>query len=152
MNVKIKKILKRFIPGVNIEDNIFKLYKKSNKYMRKNNVFLSNYYANKIYKKYSCIISSGAYLKEKVNMPHPIGIVIGAGVKIGENVTIYQNVTLGRKIKDISEYPIIGDNVTIYCNSTIIGNVKIGNNVVIGCNSVVLRDVKDGEIVSGIVK
>ena len=152
MNVKIKKILRGFIPGVNINDNIFKLYKKSNKYMKKNNVFLSNYYANKIYKKYNCAISSGAYLKEKVNMPHPMGIVIGAGVKIGENVTIYHNVTLGRKTKDAFAYPQIGNNVTIYCNSTIIGNIKIGNNVVIGCNSVVLRDVRDGEVVSGIVK
>lgn len=152
MYIKIKKILKKFIPGINIERKIFKLYKKSNYHINRKHVFLANYYSNRIYRKYNCVISSLAKITDKITMPHPLGIVIGSGVIIGKNVTIYQNVTLGRKNRDIGEYPKIGDNVIIYCNSTIIGNVNIGNNVIIGCNSVVLRDVKDGEIVSGIVK
>lgn len=144
-------ILKKLVPWADWNNKIFNLYKKSYYYSSKFNQ-ISRMFNYTIRKKYNSFISPKAILKGVINFPHPIGIVIGEGVKIGKNVTIYQNVTLGRKNKDIAEYPTIGDNVTIYCNSTIIGNVKIGNNAVIGCNSVVLRDVKDGEVVSGIVK
>lgn len=129
-----------------------KLNKILKLYHRSSNNICKELYLYIIYKKTHCCFSNGFTFSDGITFPHPTGIVIGAGVKFGKNVTIYQNVTLGRKNKDISEYPVIGDNVVIYCNSVIIGNVKIGNNAVIGCNSVVLRDVKDGEVVSGIVK
>ena len=72
--------------------------------------------------------------------------------KIGENCTIYQNVTLGRKNKDIAEYPSIGNNVTIYCNSTIVGNIEVGENSIIGCNTVVLKSVEPNSKCVGVVK
>lgn len=131
-------------------DNSAKIIKLH--YKSKKNKIYKKIYENKIYKKYNCCISSKSNIDKSLFLPHPIGIVIGEGVKIGKNVTIYQNVTLGRKYKDIPDYPIIGNGVIIYCNSVIVGNVKIGNNAVIGCNSVVLRNIKDGEVVSGIVK
>lgn len=149
---KIKKIFRRFLPWIDEYKKIYYIYTKANKSYKSGKTHLADYYSYKILRKYKCHISGRATILDNLILPHPISIVIGAGVKIGKNVTIYQNVTLGRKNKDIAEYPTIGDNVTIYCNSTIIGNVKIGNNAVIGCNSVVLRDVKDGEVVSGIVK
>lgn len=148
----IKKLLKNFVPWVDINYKIYKIYLKSNWFYHNNIKIISYKYFYKNFKKYNCYISPKAKLKEQIKFPHPMGIVIGDGVEIGKNVTIYQNVTLGRKYKDISEYPIIGNNVVIYCNSVVIGNVKIGDNAIIGCNSVVLRDVKNGEIVSGIVK
>ena len=85
-------------------------------------------------------------------MPHPIGIVIGAGARIGENCVIYQNVTIGRKYRDIAEYPNIGDNVIIYCNSVLIGDINVGKNSVIGCNSVVLKSVDENSKCVGVVK
>lgn len=150
--MKLKKIIKRFIPWLGTDEKIHRIYSKSRWFYKKNMNVIAYGYFFKNFKKYNCYISPKAQIVEQINFPHPMGIVIGAECKIGKNVTIYQNVTLGRKKSDILGCPTIGDNVTIYCNSTIVGNVKIGNNVVIGCNSVVLRDVKDGEVVSGIVK
>ena len=41
-------------------------------------------------------VDTQARLGSGLYMPHPFGIVIGAGVRIGENVAILQRVTLGR--------------------------------------------------------
>lgn len=150
--MKLKSIIKKLIPFMNINDKILKYYKHSYKMLKFKHKIMSRYYEYLIYKKYNCCISAKAKIDVNLILPHPIGIVIGEGTIIGSNCTIYQNVTLGRKDKDIAKYPVIGNNVIIYANSTIIGDVKIGNNAVIGCNSVVLRDIQDGEIVSGIVK
>lgn len=150
--MNIKSIVKNKMSYYNIDKKIYKLHLKGFKCYKNNHNFLAQQYKNKIYKKYTCWIESSAIIGPNIQFPHPIGIVIGAGVKIGENCIIYQNVTLGRKYKDIAEYPTIGNNVTIYANSVIIGNVRIGNNAVIGCNSVILRDIKDNEKVVGIVK
>lgn len=74
------------------------------------------------------------------------------GVEIGENVTIYQNVTLGRRNRELPEYPKIGNNVVIYCNSTVIGDINVGENTIIGCNSLVLNSIKDNSVCKGVVK
>lgn len=150
--MKLKKMIKKFIPWMDMDEKIYKIYLKSNYFYKKKCELISYRYFYKNFKKFNCYISPKAELSEKINFKHPMGIVIGAECKIGKNVSIYQNVTLGRKKGNLIGCPTIGDNVVIYCNSVIIGNVKIGNNAVIGCNSVVLRDVKDGEVVSGVVK
>ncbi len=148
----MKNALKKIIPWVQVDKKIIRKHKISKLFFDKGLVQISKIINYQIYKKYHCSISTNAFINYTTEFPHPLGIVIGDGVTIGDNCTIYQNVTIGRKNKDIPEYPTIGNNVTIYCNSTIIGNVKIGNNAIIGCNSVVLRDVKEGETVYGIVK
>ena len=150
--MKIKKMIKKFIPWLGINEKIYHIYCKSRWFYKKNMSIIAYGYFYKIFKKYNCYISPKAQISEQITFPHPTGIVIGAECKIGKNVTIYQNVTLGRKTGIVEGCPIIGNNVTIYCNSTIVGNVKIGNGATIGCNSVVLRDVKDDEVVYGIVK
>lgn len=143
------KIYNTIAPWRTENGKIIKILKM---YRRSRNKIFKELYLYIVYKKTHCCFSNGFTYSDNISFPHLTGIVIGAGVKIGKNVTIYQNVTLGRKDKDISEYPTIEDNVTIYCNSTVVGNVTIGKGAVIGCNSVVLRDVKPGEVVSGIVK
>lgn len=148
----VKKIVKNILPWMEIDKKIFKIYKKSNKYILKNNKYLAYYYANKIYKKYGCIISPKADIGENLKLPHPIGVVIGSGAKIGNNVTIYQNVTIGWKYGDIEQCPEIGDNVIIYCNSTLVGDIKIGENTTVGCNSVVLKSVENNSRCVGVVK
>lgn len=146
----IKKIIKNIIPWMDESRKIYKLYKKSNKYIKKNMIFIASYYRYKITKKYSCILSPYSVIEIGLKLPHPIGIVIGEGVKIGKNVTIYQNVTIGRKDTDIAKYPSIGDNVVIYSGAKILGSIVIGNNSVIGANSVVLNDVPENSVVAGI--
>lgn len=113
---------------------------------------ISKIIANKIYTKYNCIISPKAIIEKGVRFPHPVGIVIGKGVKIGTGTIIYHNVTLGRKNRELNEYPQIGKNVIIYCNSTVIGKIDIGDNSIIGCNSVVLKSIKKNTKCSGVVK
>lgn len=148
----MKNVIRFMIPGSRIDEKIYLRYKISNFLWKKNMGNLAKYISYRTYRKYNCIISYKANIKGMINIPHPIGIVIGEGVEIGTGVTIYQNVTLGRKNRDLAEYPSIGNNVIIYCNSVVIGNVNIGENSIVGCNSVVLKNVKNNEIVKGIVK
>ena len=66
----------------------------------------------------------GAIIGEGLRMPHPVGIVIGAGVVAGRNLTIYQGVTLGISR---GKYPTIHDNVSIYPNAVVVGAAHIEN-------------------------
>lgn len=149
---QIKSLIKKVIPWEDKDKKIYKLYKKSRKWMKRNNKFIAYYYAYKIYKKFGCDISPKAEIGKNLILPHPMGIVIGRGAKIGENVKIYQNVTIGWKYGNIEQCPKIGNNVVIYSNSTLIGNIKIGDNTIIGCNSVVLKSVEENSTCTGVVK
>lgn len=148
----IKECIKALIPWVEREKKIYKLYRKSVKWMERNNTFMAYYYCYKIEKRYGCVIAPTAKIGKNLKLPHPRGVVIGAGAEIGNNVTIYQNTTLGRKYEDEALYPQIGNNVTIYANSMVVGDVVIGNNATIGCNSVVLRSVMENEVCTGVIK
>ena len=148
----VKNIVKAMTPWMEREKKIYRLYKKSAKWIARNNTYLAYYYCYKIEKKYGCIISPRAKVGQNLRLPHPMGVIIGVGVEIGDNVTIYQNTTLGRKHENVETCPKVGNNVTIYCNSTVVGDVMIGDNATIGCNSVVLRSVAENEVCSGIVK
>jgi serine O-acetyltransferase len=100
---------------------------------------------------YSCEISFSAIIGKNFKLPHPIGIVIGAGVIIKNNVTIFQNVTLGGKGGNNEKgYPIIEDGVVIYAGAKIIGNIRIGKNAIIGANSVVMNDVPAETLAVGV--
>lgn len=131
---------------------IYFRYKLSHFFYRKGWIHIANFISYRIYKKYKCWISYESCIGRNIKFPHPIGIVIGAGVQIEDNVTIYQNVTLGRKNKDIAEYPKIGNNVTIYSNSVVVGDISIGDNTIIGCNSTILKSVEPNSKCVGVVK
>lgn len=87
----------------------------------------------------SCHFSYEASIGRFLNLPHPVGIVIGKGVVVRDNVTIYQNCTLGQKSK--SEYPVINENSTIYPGCVIVGPISIGPSSIIGANSYVNKSV-----------
>jgi serine O-acetyltransferase len=95
---------------------------------------------------YSIDVARNATLGAGLNLPHPLGIVIGEGVRVGRNVTVYQNVTLGAAR---GAYPMIGDDVLIYPGAVVVGGIQIGNGAVIGANCFVAADVQSGERVSG---
>lgn len=149
---KIKRIIVYLIPGYEISKKIYNRYRKARFFLKIKMNVIAQILTYKNYKKYHCFISPKAEIEADINFPHPIGIVIGEGAKIGKNCTIYQNVTIGRKNKDLPEYPTIKDNVVIYCNSTIIGNIEIGENSIIGCNTVVLSSVNSNSKCVGVVK
>lgn len=150
--MNFREIIKNVIPWSEMDKKFYKKCIKAQNYYKNGHRQLAYFCAYRIAKRYACYISPMAEIGKNVHFPHPTGIVIGEGVKIGDNCTIYQNVTIGRKNKDIAEYPIIGSNVIVYSNSTIIGNITIGNNSVIGCNSVVLKSVNNNSKCVGVVK
>lgn len=148
----LKRILRLITPGTEISAKIYYRYKINRFFYEHKYNRISKFLTYRLYRKYNCYISPKAILGKNINFPHPLGIVIGDGVVIGKNCTIYQNVTLGRKNKDIPEYPAIGNNVIIYCNSTVIGNISVGDDSIIGCNSVVLKSIEKGTKCIGVVK
>jgi len=85
-----------------------------------------------------------------LHVPHPTGIVIGAGSRVGANVTILQHVTLGQAHRGSREAPTIQDGVEIGVGACVLGPVTIGASAVIGANSVVLRDVAPGAVAVGV--
>ncbi len=89
----------------------------------------------------SCHISYEATIGKFLNLPHPVGIVIGKGVIIRDEVTIYQNCTLGQKNE--TDYPLLQENCTIYPGSIVVGNISIGRSAVVGANSFVNKSVDD---------
>ena len=149
IKAKLRILASCFIEYIDRTRSIYKYYSKSNKWSNKNNKLVANYYSNKIYNKFKCIISPKSSIKETINFPHPLGIVIGEGVIMKDNVTIYQNVTIGRKHKNIPEYPIIEEDVIIYANSVICGDIVLKKGTIIGANSVVLKDTEENGIYIG---
>ena len=147
---KLKELIKFVIPIRCKETKILVYHKISKKLRLKNLNYLSELFENKIYKKYNCIISSKATIGKNISFPHPMGIVIGEGVVIGDNVTIYQNVTIGRKNKEIPEYPRIKDDCVIYCNAVLLGGITINKGTIIGANSVLIEDTEENSIYVGI--
>lgn len=102
--------------------------------------------------RYGLYVSHQAKIGKRFRLPHPTGIVIGAGVVIDDDVTIFQNVTIGAaKTGDAKKglYPHIKSGVTIYAGAVVIGKVRIGSNAIIGANSVAIRDVPDGSTCVG---
>ena len=150
MMKKLKELIKFFMPIRYKETKIIRYHRISKSLRLKKLNYLAEFFENKIYKKYNCIISSKATIGKNITFPHPLGIVIGEGAVIGNNVTIYQNVTIGRKDKDIPEYPQIKDNCVIYCNSVLLGGITINRGTIIGANSVLLKDTEENSIYVGI--
>lgn len=84
-----------------------------------------------------------------LDLPHPVGIVIGSGVRLGRCVKIFQNVTIGAAVSGIEAYPTIGDHVTIYAGAVVLGAIHVGNHCIVGANSTVIHDVPDNSVVVG---
>ena len=143
MKLYIKRIIKFLIPLKYREEKLILWIRAANFFYNKNMKYCKLFCENIIYYRFGCEISGEAKIGEGLCIPHPIGIVIGTGAKIGKNTVIYQNVTIGRKCKEIGEYPEIGNNVVIYTNSVIVGNVKIADDIIIGANSVITKDITE---------
>lgn len=97
---------------------------------------------------FSSEVDTQARIGPGLYMPHPHGIIIGAGVWIGEDVSILQRVTLGRA-GESHVYPAIGNGVEIGAGAAVLGAISVGEGSKIGANSVVLKDVPPGAVVVG---
>jgi serine acetyltransferase len=88
-----------------------------------------------------------------LQMPHPIGILVGHGV-LGRNVVLQHHITLSavttnwRTGKSPGWFQI-GDGVTIFTGTVLAGPIAVGDNALIGANSLVVRDIPAGHIMIG---
>jgi serine O-acetyltransferase len=83
-------------------------------------------------------------------VPHPFGIVIGAGAEIGDGVSVLQNVTFGRKVEGSICQIQVGDRAFISAGAVVLGPLRIGEDAIIGANAVVLSDVPPNTTVVGV--
>ena len=98
----------------------------------------------------SCHIAPDARIAGGLYLPHPTGIVIGAGTVVGAHATLFQQVTLGRRDPDRSEVPTLGDHCRISAGAKVLGGVTLGDRVTVGANAVVLSDIPAGHTAVGI--
>lgn len=108
---------------------------------------LSRYLSVRLDQKHRILLSPTARVGKNLKVPHPDGVIIGAGVVIGNDCTIYQQVTLGQ---NRGAYPTLGDGVIVYAGAKVVGDVHVGDYAVIGANSVVTTDVPQGAVVGGV--
>lgn len=109
--------------------------------------------SHRLQRRCGVFISPSTSVGSDLKLPHPVGIVVGAGVEIGQRVTIYQNVTLGgARTGDAAGggYPRIGDDTVIFAGAVIAGPVQVGRNCTIGANPVVIQNVPDGTTAVGV--
>ena len=95
---------------------------------------------------YGCAIAPTARLYGGLVLPHPQGIVIGAGTVIGPRAWVFQNVTLGGGAATPG-MPRVGSDARLYTGAVIVGPVVLGDQVVVGANAVVAKDVPTGTTV-----
>lgn len=88
----------------------------------------------------------GVRIGPGLTLPHPTGIVIGAGTSLGSRATVFHNVTLGRSD---GGYPTIGDDVVIFPGAVLVGRLSVGDGARIGVNAFVTHDVPAGGVVAG---
>ena len=98
------------------------------------------------YTRNGCDIAIDVKIGGGLQLPHPVGVVIGPGVVIGRRCTIRQHATLGR---GGSGDPTVGDDVTIGIGAVIFGAVTIGDRAQIAAYAVVRDDVPSGVLVAG---
>ena len=97
----------------------------------------------------------GCDLPERLFLPHPFGIIVGAFSELGNDVTLNHQVTLGGKDpwctkEDIrGEFPKLRDGVYVGAGAKILGGITVGEWAIIGANAVVTKDVPAGATVVG---
>ncbi len=94
-------------------------------------------------RRFSSEIAIGAEVGGGLYIPHPFGIVIGAG-RIGRDVAFQQNVTVGARDVGANGVATIGDGAYLASGAVIVGAISVGAGARIGANSVVLTDVPAG--------
>lgn len=106
------------------------------------------WYATTIW--HGCHIATDVRIAGGLYLPHPTGIVIGAGSVVGSHATIYQQVTLGRRDPDVAGVPSVGDHCLLSAGAKVLGPIRLGDHVRVGANAVVLDDVPSGHLAVGV--
>jgi serine O-acetyltransferase len=95
----------------------------------------------------SCDMMPEARIGPGFQLPHPIGVHIGA-IRAGRNLTVLQNASIALRDRslpaDYQNFASFGDNVMIGPSASVLGGITIGDGAVIGANAVVHKDVPAG--------
>lgn len=99
-----------------------------------------------------CELSPNSELGNRIRLPHPTGIVIGAGVVGEDEVCLFQQVTLGSygHLGNETHYPIVRRRARIYAGAKVIGGITIGEGAVVAANAIVTQDAPAGATAVGI--
>lgn len=98
---------------------------------------------------YFCSISPSARIFGGLILPHPQGIILGAGVVVGPWTWIYQNVTMGGSHGREGE-PRLGSDCRILTGAVLSGPIVLGDEVVVCPNSFVQRSVPHQSLAVGV--
>jgi serine O-acetyltransferase len=107
----------------------------------------------KLFEKYNIDLHKNTTIDIGLKLPHPIGIVFGAGVIIGKNATIYQHGTFGVKNNDDAakgKHPRIKDNCVFGAGSIILGPIIVSDGTIVGANAVLCKDTEPHSVYAGI--
>ena len=107
----------------------------------------------KLIRRFGLFVNGNVKIAPGLELPHPNGIVIGAGVVIGENCRIYQQVTIGGKNigdSDHGRMPKIGNNCVLFAGCKVLGDIELGEGTVVGANSVLTKSTEPHSIYAGI--
>lgn len=129
------------------------LYRLGKSFYEKGYGRVSSYFFSKLERDFGVYISRKCSIDVGLQLPHPVGIVIGEGVKIGANAVIYQHTTLGgarRGDWQANRYPSLGSNVVLFAGAVVVGAIKIGDNCIVGANSVVIKDIPSNSTAAGV--
>ena len=130
------------------------LYRLSNAAWTSGHKIIAYYFLRRLRKRFCSAISPAANIGAGLRLPHPVGVVIGAGVELGQMVTVNQHVTLGGNMGNKDEsgnaFPRVGNWCWIAAGAVVVGPVAVGEDVIIGANAVVTRDVQDHTVVGGV--
>lgn len=86
--------------------------------------------------KWGCDIGNRAEIAPGVQLPHPVGVVIGNFVRVETGCSIHQNVTLGDSNGKNPGRPTIREGTIIYAHAIVLGNVDV--NGVVGAQELVM--------------
>lgn len=104
-------------------------------------------------KKFGIYISGTTKIGVGLKLPHPNGIIFGAGVEIGCNNIIYHQVTFGgANIGDSkhNKYPKTSSNCIFFAGSKVLGQILVEENTTLGANSVLLGNTVANSIYAGV--
>jgi serine acetyltransferase len=103
---------------------------------------------------HACDIPRECEIGPGFQMPHPVGICIGANTRIGRNVVIHQHVSVGPyaigqwKARPGEEDKLgwihVEDAVKIFANSMVLGEITLGENSVVGALNPLTEDLPAG--------
>lgn len=98
-------------------------------------------------------LAPGMQIGPGLALPHPVGVIIGAGVRMGRNVRVFGGAQLGgAAYEDRSRdgFPVVGDECWIFGGAKVLGPIAVGDHAMVAAGALVLQAVPAGGIVTGI--